>query len=166
MICVPFALTIAELSVSRFTRISVPFGADVRRITSVICRRRPMNCCAIAGVVLAGAVLGCSSTQCVTLPTPVVQATITDSITNAPAAFHASLIVAGDGVYDSTFVGARPDSLTASTIVSSPPGRTGEYSVRVRRSGYRLWESSVHVEGSGCSGARSVLLAVRLQPLP
>lgn len=124
-----------------------------------------MRCCAIAGVVLAGAILGCSG-PCLTLPVPVVQANITDSITNAPAAYQASLIVAGDGVYDSTFVGSRRDSLTAITIRSSPPGRTGEYSVRVRRSGYRLWQSSVHVEGGGCAGAPSVVLLVRLQPLP
>ena len=125
-----------------------------------------MRCCAFACVVLAGAILGCSGTECLTLPVPVVQANITDAITNAPAAYQASLIVAGDGVYDSTFVGSSPDSLTAITIRSSPPGRTGEYSVRVRRSGYRLWQNSVHVEGSGCAGALSVVLLVRLQPLP
>jgi hypothetical protein len=39
--------------------------------------------------------------------------------------------------------------------------------VRVRRTGYRLWQQTgVHVEGSGCAGAGSVELSVRLQPLP
>lgn len=124
-----------------------------------------MRCSAIAGVVLAGAIVGCGD-PCLMIPDPVVLAVITDSITNAPTAYQVSLIVAGDGVYDSTFVGSRSDSLTATTITSSPPRRTGEYVVRVRRSGYRLWQRSVHVEGSGCGGAESVVLSVRLQPHP
>lgn len=122
---------------------------------------------AIAAIVLSAATLGCGDKVCLALPNPVVQANIHDSVTAVPAAYQASLIVAGDGVYDSTFVGPRPDSLSVSSIRSSPPGRTGEYAVRVRRNGYRLWQQTgVHVEGSGCAGAGSVELSVRLQPLP
>ena len=121
---------------------------------------------AIAAILLSGTTIGCGGNACLTLPIPAVQAEIRDSITAAPAAYQASLIVAGNGLYDSTFVGPRPDSLSVSAIRSSPPGRSGEYAVRVRRTGYRLWQSSVHLEGSGCAGALSVALSVRLQPLP
>jgi hypothetical protein len=121
----------------------------------------------VAALLLSGSTFGCGNEVCLTLPIPTIQADIRDSITDAPAAYQASLIVAGDGVYDSTFVGSRPDSLSVSSVRSSPPGRTGEYSVRVRRHGYQLWQqSSVHIEGSGCAGALSVALSVRLQPLP
>lgn len=121
----------------------------------------------VAALFLIGGALGCGETVCLTLPNPVVQANIRDSITNAPAAYQASLIVAGAGVYDSTFFGSRPDSLGVGFVQSAPPGKTGEYTVRVRRNGYRLWQQSgVHVEGSGCAGALSVMLSVRLQPLP
>ena len=118
-----------------------------------------------AAILLCGATIGCGGNACLTLPDPVVDAAVRDSITAAPIAYRASLIVAGNGVYDSTFVGPRPDSLSVSAIRSAPPGRSGEYAVRVRRTGYRLWESSVHLEGSGCAGALSVALSIRLQPL-
>jgi hypothetical protein len=125
-----------------------------------------MKLCDIALIVLFGAVLACGNSVCLTLPTPVVHAEIVDSTTLAPAAYRASLIVIGNGFYDSTFVGATPDSLTVGFIRSSPPGRTGEYDVRVRRAGYSLWQrSGVHVEGSGCGGALSPVLSVRLQQL-
>lgn len=122
---------------------------------------------AVAMLLLSGATIGCADKACPTLPAPVIQADVRDSITHAPAAYQASLIVTGEAVYDSTFIGSRPDSLTVSTMESAPPGRTGEYTVRVRRSGYRLWQQTgVLVEGSGCTGAHSVALSVRLQPLP
>jgi hypothetical protein len=122
---------------------------------------------AVAALLLSGATLGCGDKVCLTLPVPVIQADVRDSITDAPAAYEASLIVTGDGVYDSTFVGPRPDSLRVIAIRSLPPGRTGDYTVRVRRNAYRLWQQTgVHVEGSGCAGALSVELSVRLQPLP
>ena len=122
---------------------------------------------AAAALLLSGATLGCRDGACLTLPVPAIQADVRDAITDAPAAYQASLIVTGDGVYDSTFVGPRPDSLGVVAIRSSPPGRTGEYTVRVRRNGYQIWQQTgVHVEGSGCAGALSVELSVRLQPLP
>lgn len=121
----------------------------------------------VAALLLSGVVVGCGDKVCLTLPAPVIQADVRDSTTDAPAAYQASLIVIGDGVYDSTFVGPRPDSLTVVSIRSSPPGRTAEYTVRVRRNGYRVWQQTgVHVEGSGCAGALSVEIAVRLQPIP
>ena len=114
-----------------------------------------------------GAVTACDTGACLTLPDPAVHAEIRDSITLAPAAHRASLIVVGNGFYDSTFAGERPDSLTVDFIRSSPPGRTGRYDVRVRRAGYSVWQrSGIHLEGDGCRGASSVVLSVRLQPLP
>jgi hypothetical protein len=125
-----------------------------------------MRCRVAAVTMVSGFAFACGGgTVCLTLPTPMVQAEITDSITAAPAAYRASLIVAGNGFYDSTFAGPRPDSLTLEFISSSPPGKTGDYTVRVRRDGYRLWQGSAHVEGSGCAGALSPVLAVRLQLL-
>ena len=122
---------------------------------------------AVVALLLSGTTFGCADKVCLTLPDPTVQADIRDSITAAPAAFQASLIVTGNGVYDSTFVGPRPDSLAVSIIESAAPGRTGDYTVRVRRAGYRLWQqTAVHVEGGGCAGALSVALSVRLQPIP
>jgi len=124
-----------------------------------------MRVAAIA-IVCLGAVAGCQQTACPTLPDPFVLVDVRDSVTNAPAAYGASLIVDGAGFHDSVTVGPPADSLVVSQVASASPGRTGEYTVRVRRSGYRLWERpNVLVEGSGCSGARSVSLSVRLQPL-
>lgn len=124
-----------------------------------------MRCRVAAVTVVSGfAFASAGDTVCLTLPTPMVQAEITDSITAAPAAYRASLIVAGNGFYDSTFAGPRPDSLTLEFISSSPPGKTGDYTVRVRRDGYRLWQVSAHVDESACAGALSPVLAVRLQP--
>ena len=120
----------------------------------------------VALIVSCGALLACDG-PCLLLPTPHVLAEVVDSTTLVPLAYRASLIVVGNGFYDSTFVGPPHDSLTARFIWSSPPGRTGEYDVRVRRAGYRLWqESGVHLEGSGCRGAKSAVLYVRLQQLP
>ena len=126
-----------------------------------------MRSLAVAALLLSGATLACGSKQCLTLPAPEIQVDVRDSVTDAPAAYRASLILAGNGVYDSTFVGPGPDSLSVMSIRSSPPGQTGEYTVRGRRNGYQLWQQTgVHVEDSGCAGALSVELPVRLQPLP
>jgi uncharacterized iron-regulated membrane protein len=113
--------------------------------------------------------LACGDAICLSAPSIVVQADIRDSITNAPAAHQASLIVEGNGVYDSTFVGTVADSLTRSNAQITAPGQTGEYTVRVRRSGYRLWERrGIHIDGSECSAGaiNPVALSVRLQRLP
>ena len=118
-------------------------------------------------VVCLAALAGCQQTGCPTRPNPFVLADVRDSVTGAPAAHRSSLVVEGAGYYDSTSVAVPTDSLVASQVVSGSPGRTGEYTVRIRRSGYRLWERrDVHIEGSGCSGANAVILTVRLQPLP
>lgn len=121
---------------------------------------------AIAAMLLCGSTTGCGVGACLTLPHPAVHAEVTDSVTGAPLAYRASLIVEGYRVYDSTFVGPRPDSLSVSWIRSAPPGRTGVYAVRVRRAGYQLWQTVVHLEGDGCDGASGVSLSVRLQQRP
>jgi hypothetical protein len=113
----------------------------------------------------AAATMACGDKVCLTAPNPVVQADIRDSVTNAPSAYRASLILEGNGIYDSTYVGAPADSLTA-VVQSAPPGQAGTYTVRVRRDGYRVWERRGVYLGSGCTVAPSVTLSVRLQRLP
>lgn len=130
-------------------------------------RRGTMGRRAVAALLVCGATFGCAGDTCLTLPDPVIQVDVRDSITDAPAAVGASLIVTGGGVYDSTFVGPRADSLAVTSIRSAPPRRAGAYTVRVRRDGYQLWQrAGVQIEGSGCAGALSVTLPVRLQPRP
>ncbi len=119
------------------------------------------------GLLLAGAAAAtaCGDVVCLTAPNPVVQVDIRDSVTNAPSAYRASLVVEGNGIYDSTYVGLAADSLTA-VVQSAPPGKAGAYAVRVHRDGYRVWEHRGVYLGSGCTVAPSVLLSVRLQRLP
>lgn len=130
-------------------------------------RRGTMKYRSVALLLISGATIGCADDICLTLPDPVIQVDVRDSITSAPAAYQASLIITGGGVYDSTYVGPRADSLSVTSIRSAPPRRTTAYTVRVRRDGYQLWQrTGVQIEESGCEGARSVTLSVRLQPRP
>lgn len=130
-------------------------------------RRGTLRYQSIALLLISGATLGCAGDICLTLPDPVIQVDVRDSITSAPAAYQASLIITGGGVYDSTYVGPRADSLSVTSIRSAPARRTAAYTVRVRRDGYQLWQrTGVQIAGNGCEGALSVTLSVRLQPRP
>jgi hypothetical protein len=106
---------------------------------------------------------------CTLPPRPAIRAEIRDSATNAPAAFHAWLIVTNPTVYDSTsfgIPGADSDTTSFSTLVSSPDGKPGTYTVRVRKAGYQLWQlANVRVGGDRC-GADATDLQVRLQRVP
>jgi hypothetical protein len=112
-------------------------------------------------IVLAVAANGCSELVCTTQPRPAIKAEIRDSITNAPAALGASLIVTNPAVYDSsTFPYESPIVLSAGNATA------GTYTVRVRKAGYRLWErTGIVVKGDRC-GAEAVELQIRLQPGP
>ena len=120
-------------------------------------------------VVIAGS-SACGGDFVCTLPArPAIRAEVRDSATNAPAALHASLIVANQTIYDSTsfgIPGAGSDTDKVTTLVSSPNGAPGTYAVRVRQTGYRLWQlMDVRVTGNRC-GADATDLQVRLQRAP
>ena len=104
---------------------------------------------------------------CLALPRPAIQVDIRDSISNAPVAHRASLIVQNGAVYDSVYRDATAlgaDTLQFSVITSSSSGQAGTYEIRVRRVNYRLWQrSGVRVGGDRC-GADVVNVSVRLQP--
>jgi len=118
------------------------------------------------GLLFADAATACGADKvCLTFPNPAFVVEIRDSLTNAPSAYRASLIVEGNGFYDSTYVGPPADSLAARDVISKPE-RAGTFTVRVRRVGYRLWERNGIDLGSGCELAPSVTLSVRLQRLP
>ena len=113
------------------------------------------------------ATLACGDKVCLLAPNPSVLVDIRDSLTGVRIANRASLIVEGLGVYDSTYFAPNPDSLIALFVSSAPPRRTGEYTVRVRKDSYALWQqSNVHVEGDGCTAAPSPFFTVRLQRVP
>jgi hypothetical protein len=113
----------------------------------------------------------CGDVVCTLEPRAAIKADIRDSVTNAGAAFHASLVVTNETVYDSSFFGgvsgAPFDTASFSAVNSSAiNSRPGIYTVRVRRSGYRLWQrTSVRVGGDRC-GADATELLIRLQPTP
>ncbi len=108
---------------------------------------------------------------CTLQPRAAIKAEIRDSVTNAGAAFHASLIVTNETVYDSSFFGdvsGVPFDTASYTAVNSSAtnSRPGVYTVRVRHSGYRLWvRTNVRVGGDRC-GADATELLIRLQPTP
>jgi hypothetical protein len=112
-------------------------------------------------IAIAVAANGCSDIVCTTQPRPAIKAEIRDSVTNAPAALGASLIVTNQSVYDST---AFP--YESPTVLSAGNATAGTYTVRVRKAGYRLWEQTgIVVNGDRC-GAEAVELQIRLRPKP
>ena len=112
-------------------------------------------------IAFAVAANACGDLVCTAQPRPAIKAEIRDSITNAPAALGASLIVTNQAVYDSTMF-----SYESSYALSAGNATAGTYTVRVRKSGYRLWEQTgIVVHGDRC-GAEAVELQIRLQPEP
>jgi len=108
---------------------------------------------------------------CTLQPRAAIKAEIRDSVSNAGAAFHSSLIVTNETVYDSSFFdsvsGVSFDTASFSAFNSSATNsRPGVYTVRVRHSGYRLWErTNVRVGGDRCGAAATEVL-IRLQRTP
>lgn len=120
-------------------------------------------------LVVAIAPLACRDVVCAAIPTPAIAADITDSVSGAPAAYHASLIVSGTSLYDSTY--ASPpypnvaDTLSLRYVTSSVSVSSGTYDVRVRKTGYRLWsQNAVAVGGGACGPFPAKSVTVRLQP--
>ncbi len=90
-----------------------------------------------------------------------VEVTALDSITNVNVTPGATLVLANSAGVDSVTVPEGP-----LTVAGVGGDRTGTFTVRVRQSGYLLWEKTgVRVERGEC-GARTVDLTARLQPIP
>ena len=122
----------------------------------------------IAILSLVAMTAACGDKVCILIPAPTIQVDIRDSVTGAPAAYGASLIIEAPGVYDSSFVGPRPDSLTIGFVQSAPIRATNDFVVRVRRAGYKLWQQTgVHVDVSAeCGTGATRAYTARLQRLP
>jgi hypothetical protein len=99
---------------------------------------------------------------------PAIIVRISDSTSGLGAAYTASLVLQGMALYDSLDLdasrGVTPASdSTAPRTVSSQSQRPGTYTVRVRRSGYALWERNGIVVPAEPCGPATVVLDVRLQ---
>jgi hypothetical protein len=96
-----------------------------------------------------------------------VAVTVEDSITGAPIAAGATLIVRDGAFVDS--VSFPAGQLNADTWALATPNsyeRAGTYDVTVRRDGYLQWErEDVEVRRARC-GVSTVVLRARLQPEP
>jgi hypothetical protein len=110
----------------------------------------------------------CTDRVCTLLPAPTIQIAIQDSMSGAPAAYQSSLIAQASGSYDSTSFGPpRADSLTLRYVQTASLTQSGDYTVRIRRAGYQLWQQSgVRVDVSSCGSGPSVSLIARLQRAP
>lgn len=93
-----------------------------------------------------------------------VRANITDSLSGAPLAYRASLIIRDGAYVDSVaFPGSVADSALLG-FIQAGSGRAGTYTVTVRRDGSRVWtRADVRVTSDGCE-VKQVQLTVRLQP--
>lgn len=115
--------------------------------------------------------LGCSDGTspivCTAEARSAVSATILDSATRDGRAIGSSLILQDGAYVDSTFAsGIAPwthDSLFGPTQTFE---RAGTYDVRVRRSGYQLWERRGVVVAQGICHVETVRLEVLLQAVP
>ncbi|HEY0306056.1 MAG TPA: hypothetical protein VGC44_13880 [Longimicrobiales bacterium] len=110
---------------------------------------------AVAAVALSGT--ACDTYMCDTGIFPAIQVEIRDSVTNAPAAAGAIVIATSGSFTDSM-------SVTHDLMVGLAQERAGTYTVRVRKTGYRLWSrSGVEVRGGEC-GVTTVNVLARLHP--
>lgn len=95
---------------------------------------------------------------------PGIQATVTDSVTGAPAAAGAKL-VARDGTYaDSSMYPADPQYQQA--WLAGAYERAGTYAVTITKPGYRPWAKSGVVVTRGECHVNTVKLEAKLQPAP
>jgi hypothetical protein len=114
--------------------------------------------------VALGAAVGCSDAeapvQCAPHPDFTIVATVTDSVSGAPAAQGAGG-VAVDGAVRDTLVAEGPARMQNRTV------RVGTYTVTIRRPGYRDWVRAgveVRERGDVCRVVAADPLTVRLQP--
>ena len=159
----------AARSASFLTRLQLSWG--VRKPYASLTHLEPLkSLLPLAAVALLTTACG-EDLVCTLQPRAAIKAEIRDSVSNAGAAFHSSLIVTNETVYDSSFFdsvsGVSFDTASFSAFNSSATNsRPGVYTVRVRHSGYRLWErTNVRVGGDRCGAAATELL-IRLQRTP
>ncbi len=97
--------------------------------------------------------------ECTLEPRPGLILEIRDSISNAAAA-AGSIAVAAEGPYVDSV------NVTSSLTASLAGNRGGNYAVRVRKSGYQLWERvNIFVPGGECGPDEPVQLLLRLQSI-
>lgn len=108
-----------------------------------------------------------SGPACTDIARASVAVTVEDSITGAPIASGATLVVRDGAFVDS--VSFPAGQLNADSWALATPNsyeRPGTYDVTVRRAGYLQWErEDVTVRRATC-GVATVVLRARLQPLP
>jgi hypothetical protein len=116
----------------------------------------------------AGAVLyACNADQgdCAGALGYAVHADITDSVSGAPLAYRASLIIRDGSFVDSVpFNSTVVDSARVPTLLAGRD-REGTYDVTVRREGSRVWtRANVTARRDRCGDLKGAVLTVRLQP--
>ena len=121
-------------------------------------------------LILACGIAACENDlACTADPRQAISATILDSVSGAPAAFHATLIAQGRHTYDSVTADEHYGGADATlrVIGSGASDESGVYDVRVRKAGYQLWEQrGVRVVGGACGAKPPVQVTARLQAAP
>jgi hypothetical protein len=93
-----------------------------------------------------------------------VRATITDSITAAPLAHRASLIIRDGAYVDSVPWSGTPTDSAQLDFLIAGPDREGTYDVTVRREGWRVWtRADVRAPREKGCNVKQAQLTVRLQ---
>jgi hypothetical protein len=93
----------------------------------------------------------------------VIELSVFDSLTGAPAAGGATVLLHGTVFSDSLTL---PDTLTSANAQTwwEDKVTAGTYSVQVRKPGYKLWTSSdIHVRADACHVTTNVALKALLQ---
>jgi hypothetical protein len=119
-------------------------------------------------VVMAFCLVGTSceiatATVCTDELRSVIRVDVFDSVTGAPAAAGATVLLEGTLFRDSVAV---PDTATSATAHYwlEDKVKAGSYNVQVRKPGYRLWaRNDVRLASDGCHVSTFEFLSARLQ---
>jgi len=120
-------------------------------------------------VVLLGAAItasGCLATtdKCNAILLASVQVDVVDSITTAPAAAGATVVLASSSWRDSVTAPIAPDSLLTAHTWHEDQAGPGTYSVTVYRPGYETWmQLGIRVGSSGCHVSGLTRVTARLR---
>ncbi len=119
----------------------------------------------ILWLLLASFAAGCESPiTCVDVPVPAVRVLVEDSVSGAPAASGARLVVRDGSYVDSTATLPGHPEVDALPL-SGADNRPGIYEVTVRKAGYRDWlRTGVKVTQGQCN-VNTVNLTALLQRL-
>ena len=104
---------------------------------------------AVACLSLAASCIGLLESACTAELRSVIQLDVLDSVTRAPAAAGATVLLRGPFT-DSLVV---PDTMTSSMaqVWFEDRVKPGTYSLLIRKSGYRDWnQTGIHVEANSC----------------